>query len=369
MQSSDIPDYKFTDIWSIDAAGGNVTYPIPDTTATIGRASLQIGFPPETFQPTAAGGVPPFGQDFNGAYRMVTSWIQWNNNVGGGVFFDSVFSAAIGGYPKWAVLSSAISPGVFYVSTAENNTTDPDTGTGSWSGYSGPGLFNASPDSGTANVVVITINTAFPLLTNYYGFPLSLQKGGSANTGPTTLNLNNKGAKAILHPDGTPLLGGELPANGFFIVIYTGTAFHLQSYATQTTFAATSTQMEAAAATNVYAAPGTVGFHPGTVKAFAFYNAKTQTLGAHRNISSVTYNAVGSYTFNLSGGFNYVAGFPWINALDAVGGPCIGAAHGVLTGIDPSAQVGVFGNGTVDAPSGAFDPTSVLFFVTGEVSN
>lgn len=132
MQSSDIP-VQFLKAFAADAGVGFVTFPIPVDSQigiTSGRASLTDGFPPLNFLPRQAGGVPPFGDDENGILKMLSLWSQWQG-AGAPVFYDSAFSAAIGGYPKGTVLM-AVSFANSWVSTAENNTTDPDTGGAGW---------------------------------------------------------------------------------------------------------------------------------------------------------------------------------------------------------------------------------------------
>jgi hypothetical protein len=99
-------------------------------------ASLTDGFPPLTFVPSNSGGCPPFGADFNGIFKQVTQWNQWQQ-MGGPVSYDAGFSTAIGGYPKGATLASATAgPGVTWTSTVDNNTSNPDTGGANW--ISGP---------------------------------------------------------------------------------------------------------------------------------------------------------------------------------------------------------------------------------------
>lgn len=92
-------------------------------------ASLTDGFPPLTFVPASAGGCPPFGQDMNGILRQLSQWNRWGQ-AGGPVYYDSAFSAAIGGYPKGAVLQSSYVPGNRWLSTIDNNLANPDTATG-----------------------------------------------------------------------------------------------------------------------------------------------------------------------------------------------------------------------------------------------
>lgn len=133
MQSSNAPA-KFTIPFANSAGAGYITYPVPTASqiaVTPGAASLTDGFPPLTMTPTTAGGVGPLGQDFNGLLKQVTDGVRWMQ-AGFSPVYDSTFSAAIGGYPKGAVLRRADNTG-WWVSTAENNTSNPDTGGANWS--------------------------------------------------------------------------------------------------------------------------------------------------------------------------------------------------------------------------------------------
>src|ERR1700728_925368 len=131
MQASTIP-VKFDIPWGY-SAGTAYIRAIPtasQASITPGAASLTDGFPPLNAEPVAAGGIPPFMQDFNGIFNQVTSWLRWFQG-GGPVNYDATFSASIGGYPKGAVISSA-TLGLFWISTVDNNTSDPDTGGAGW---------------------------------------------------------------------------------------------------------------------------------------------------------------------------------------------------------------------------------------------
>ena len=131
MLASSIPS-KFS-IPFANSAGGAYIRTIP-TASQIGivpgAASLTDGFPPLNFLPTASGGIPPAGEDHNGILNQITKWSQWMA-AGGQVPYDSVFSAAIGGYPSGAILLAASGTNL-WISTADNNTTDPDTGGAGW---------------------------------------------------------------------------------------------------------------------------------------------------------------------------------------------------------------------------------------------
>ena len=95
-----------------------------------GAASLTDGFPPLTFLPLTAGGIPPYGQDFNGILNEVTHSIQWQQ-AGGIAKYNSAFSTAIGGYPNGAVLQNAAKTNL-WVSTVDNNLSNPDAGGAGW---------------------------------------------------------------------------------------------------------------------------------------------------------------------------------------------------------------------------------------------
>lgn len=128
MQTSDIPA-KFVKPFAY-AAGGGYIRAIPETTVDPGAASLAQGFPPLTFQPVASGGQPPDGRDFNGLLNQATAWAWWVA-AGGPIFYDAGFVAENGGYPRYAVLAST-TPGGFWQSTVDNNTTNPDSGGANW---------------------------------------------------------------------------------------------------------------------------------------------------------------------------------------------------------------------------------------------
>lgn len=142
MLSSDIPA-KFVQAFAKNATG---TYKraIPNTTGDANAASLNLGFPPNTFVDEGAGGKPPDGRDFNGLLNQDTAWAWWQA-AGGAVLFDSAFSTAVGGYPKYAVLAST-TLGRLWQSQVDNNTTNPDSGpSANWKVFGGitgggPGL-------------------------------------------------------------------------------------------------------------------------------------------------------------------------------------------------------------------------------------
>lgn len=126
MLAANIP-LRFALAWAKNAGGAYIRQvPVASQIGvTAGAASYNDGFVPDNFTPVAAGGVPPFGKDMNGALNEMTTWDQWYQ-AGGPITYDATFSTAIGGYPMGAVLNSAIKVGALWYSTADNNTTNPD---------------------------------------------------------------------------------------------------------------------------------------------------------------------------------------------------------------------------------------------------
>lgn len=116
-----------------NSASGSYIRTIPEASqigVQDGAASLTTGFPPLNFLPVGAGGVPPFGQDFNGILRQITQWSRWQG-AGGAVPYDSDFSTAIGGYPQGAIIIGNTA-GTLYLNTVDDNTTNPNSGGANW---------------------------------------------------------------------------------------------------------------------------------------------------------------------------------------------------------------------------------------------
>lgn len=103
---------------------------IPSASTGTYLASVAEGFPEITLTPIADGGIPPAGGDLNGMLNLLSQFYFFNQN-GGTYTFDEGVSAAIGGYPKGAVLWYNGTDGshIQVVSNIPNNTqnfvTDP----------------------------------------------------------------------------------------------------------------------------------------------------------------------------------------------------------------------------------------------------
>ncbi|PVX61225.1 gp53-like domain-containing protein [Paraburkholderia unamae] len=131
MQASNVPG-KFSIPWANSAGAGYIrTVPVASQIGvTNGAASFTDGFPPNCFVAVAAGGAPPFGQDFNGILKPITQWNQWQQ-AGGPIVYDSTFQTAIGGYPAGSVIQSSAA-GPAFMSIVDNNTVAPAVGATGW---------------------------------------------------------------------------------------------------------------------------------------------------------------------------------------------------------------------------------------------
>ena len=236
MQASQIP-LKFQIPFANNAGSGYIR-PVPQASQigiTPGAGSLTDGFPPVCFQPVGAGGVPPSGQDFNGLLNQITAWIRWSS-AGGPVYYDPTFSASIGGYPQGAILPAAGSIGSFWISTVDNNVTDPDTGGAGWIGYSVPGyqsIIHSGADVGTADNLQIT--TLYPPISSYQTGMIFCIKVGAANVTTTPkLQVGSLGQVTIVRADLTACKPGDLIPNDWTLLTYDGTHLQVNGLTTNT---------------------------------------------------------------------------------------------------------------------------------------
>lgn len=104
---------------------------IPENADTVnGRAGFDRGFPSINMTPKTAGGIPPFGQDFNGILFDVTLALQYLQ-AGGSFPYDGTWATAVGGYPVGALVSRSDNAGLWR-NTVADNVTDPEAGGAGW---------------------------------------------------------------------------------------------------------------------------------------------------------------------------------------------------------------------------------------------
>ncbi|EOC1689291.1 hypothetical protein ACI1BE_000488 [Cronobacter turicensis] len=131
------------------------------TPAGDNTASYNSGFPPVTMILKAAGGLPPKGQDMNQILFELSALSRWFS-TGALNYFDSTFSAAIGGYPKDALVVSN-DDSTIYISTIDANTNNPNSVTTGWKKL--PNYLGLTDSNGYAgrliNVVTITSSSTY----------------------------------------------------------------------------------------------------------------------------------------------------------------------------------------------------------------
>jgi hypothetical protein len=255
MKAINIPTLQPVPFATNAASGNKRSIPATQPAGSPGAASYDIGFPPETMQPIASGGTPPYGQDFNGLFFDVTNELRWAQ-AGGTYVYNSAFSASIGGYPAGAVLKSA-SSNVLWINTTDDNTTDPDS-----SGAAGWIAFRSNSGSASLAVVsgditpsklqlgssLISITGDATGLTSTLRLPLTAGASylvNNATTGSSaTLNVQGatgagitiaQGQAAVVFTDGTNYYTAGSSGAGQYLPI-NGTAVAATKLATARTF-------------------------------------------------------------------------------------------------------------------------------------
>lgn len=102
----------------------------PAANPATGRAGFDQGFSAINMTAKEAGGIPPFGQDFNGIFYEVTNILRYMQ-AGGQPTFDAALATAIGGYPKGAMVLGG-DGFTLWQSKVDSNSTDPNTDPSNW---------------------------------------------------------------------------------------------------------------------------------------------------------------------------------------------------------------------------------------------
>lgn len=147
------------------------------STANPQDASYNTGFPDITM--TANVGEPPNGQDFNGIFYAITTDLI-HRQSGKQIQFDATYASNIGGYAKGSIVQSTDLT-KSYISTADGNTTDPDSSSSkNWNVYSQPPLAT-STTVGTVKLADTLNSTAkdTALTANQGNVLASMMKGGN----------------------------------------------------------------------------------------------------------------------------------------------------------------------------------------------
>jgi hypothetical protein len=145
-----------------------------------------------------------------------------------------------------------------WVSTVDNNVSNPDSGGANWYSIANVWSGHAWSATGSANAQTLTLVPAPTSISQLIGVPIYCFSPG-INTGATTLNVNNLGAKSILSSSGVALWPNSLVSGVPYVVVYNGTNFALISVAQPP---AKGQQVYAAAGTFTFTVPnGVVSVH------------------------------------------------------------------------------------------------------------
>lgn len=181
------PPVKIYTAFAQNATAGYITA-VPQTTAVPGAFSWSLGSGPETFIPPGSGGTAPLGDYFNGLQFQITDNLRWIQ-AGGWFKYDATFASNIGGYPNQAIILKDDASG-FYVSTVDNNMSNPNTGGANWTVMT-PNTYPWSQITGAPSFV---LNSAFTgsnqnLVTNgYQKYPGGLMEQWMDVFVPSALN-------------------------------------------------------------------------------------------------------------------------------------------------------------------------------------
>ena len=119
-----------------DGSPGGKTVPFPVASqipgGNPGKASLTDGFTPLNMTAIGSGGIPMSGLDLNGILYLMSTTVAALNAGVAFLVYDSVFQAAIGGYPQGAIIQQAADATATWKSITAANMTDPDTGGAGW---------------------------------------------------------------------------------------------------------------------------------------------------------------------------------------------------------------------------------------------
>ena len=220
MNAADIPA-KFGIYWAASASSSYVR-PIPNTVQQPTfpyAASAPTGFPALTFVPTGAGGEGPDGRDMNGILQQITAWIQWQN-AGGAINYDATFQGQIGGYPIGALVGSLTTPGFIWRSTADSNTTNPDTGGAGWVAN---GVYSWNSRVGIVTLLAADIDTALGYVpVNPTAIRIRLAAPLNLYVSTTGSDSNNGlavGTPFLTRQHAWNVLAGSYDLNGFNVTI------------------------------------------------------------------------------------------------------------------------------------------------------
>lgn len=368
MQKSNAPT-KLTIVFASGTGAGPVNV-IPLTPgATSGTASYQTGFTSVNMEPTASGGVPPFGADFNGLFQDATKARIWQQ-AGYMYPFDSTFAgnSNIGGYPAGSVLMMASGKGI-WINQSDNNSVNPDTtGASGWLGIAAAGTSTINTTGGTVtpdpSVLGVTTLLITGALTANASVVLPLNAGAKwivVNNTTGSYSVTVQGATgtgvqvaqgtsnaAYVFTDGTNFYATSANVSGLYLPI-NGNAVSASKLANARTIAMTgdvawSVSFDGSA--NVTAT--------GTIQAGAVSLSKMANLTANTLLGNPTASAATPQAITLANGLVF-------------SGTTLGLGSITVTGMSNSGSASITGNLTVGGNATVSGNISVVGSGTPEI--
>lgn len=159
MEFSTVPNYVFIPMEFAKNGIKNVIQKVRQVGQDIQDMTWNDGTPPPTMTKLEDGGLPPKGQDFNGALYAISSHTVFGQN-GGRYKWDAQVISEFGGYPMDAIIQSDDGSCEFK-SIVSPNTVNPNNGlSGSWVIYSGQGSVPLATSTTTGIMRVLNILTS-----------------------------------------------------------------------------------------------------------------------------------------------------------------------------------------------------------------